>query len=1030
MSATLLPPGKQRYTNADGTPLVGGQLFTYDVGTTTPKATFMDAAGLIPNTNPVVLDARGEAMVFWSGTYKVVLKDSSGATIWTVDGVQSSGASTDTLRADMAAHTGPGLIGGPDLTANYVTGTLGWNDQQTAINLTRFPFSCVPDGNIDAATEAGTGTDNAAAAQWAVNWAQDRGKAVYTPGLFRLHNAELTIRKPLVIFSDAEAGSGYGATPTLVYKPRAGFLFTGSGRSVVRTRVKYRGAASDPQDDPLSVAINIQSEFVTLRGVGAYLWFKRPAAGFDPAVEKNNYGSNYDVAVFVGTRVRTVLDNVDIIGYWRQACLWEDVTRASNLPQFSDANGVKFDAGTTTNGSDGTVLKNCFFYGGRWAVKRAGAQPKPGLPWYGYRLTMSATITVNSQPAAGETVTLNGQAFTFVTGSADGSTDILIGADTASTAANIAEAAETYTVNSIAAGGAPVTRCASYFSDGNVVRLFQREGLPTITNAGGSNPFTLSTTSAGLTLSGATMATISDPAPYYDALAAAEAAAAGQTYTPGPDQRGTVGASDLRAWGGWLYGPDHHSGYRIADATGDYIADAATCGGVIYISGMAGNQSRKIQGMQFYGTRISSFEPYRVFADRCNRLVLNGCHIEYHDTSAKTTSGAAAKFDDTDTYGPIALTANAQNTVCFALNANVRDAFIPASVRFTNIAPAGSRQLTRLTDAVRTAAWYETAQGLRATLGDLDYRTLSTSYLHRWRGGTTTWMTLGSGGLTFGSTISAPLIQSGSGEIIVAAASGSGFRAKSGTSTVALMDSGNATFTVTGAIRHTNDNAASFGDASHRATQVFAANNAINTSQLKYKSVRGPLTDAEVRAWGRVQPVVFQWLDAIERKGPDGARLNAGYIADWVAEAFRAEGLDPARYALWCEDPVTEIVAETRSVTRERTEVLTVLEEQIDTVDGRAVRRLVPVEIERPITVAVPLFDEAGSPVLDSGGRQATHQAPVLEVVDELVEIEVQTGETRLGLRYEQCAVFEAAYQRARLAALEQRVATLEGGAS
>lgn len=85
--ASILPQGKQSFTDNAGRPLVGGKLYTYAAGTTTPQATYADAAGTAPNTNPVILDARGEAVVFWQGAYRVTLKDSAGATIWTVDNV-------------------------------------------------------------------------------------------------------------------------------------------------------------------------------------------------------------------------------------------------------------------------------------------------------------------------------------------------------------------------------------------------------------------------------------------------------------------------------------------------------------------------------------------------------------------------------------------------------------------------------------------------------------------------------------------------------------------------------------------------------------------------------------------------------------------------------------------------------------------------------------------------------------------------------------------------------------------------------
>lgn len=85
--ASLIANGRQQYFGNDGNPLVGGKLYTYLAGTTTPKVTYQDADGTVPNTNPIILDARGEAQVFWSGSYKVTLKDSLNNTIWTVDKV-------------------------------------------------------------------------------------------------------------------------------------------------------------------------------------------------------------------------------------------------------------------------------------------------------------------------------------------------------------------------------------------------------------------------------------------------------------------------------------------------------------------------------------------------------------------------------------------------------------------------------------------------------------------------------------------------------------------------------------------------------------------------------------------------------------------------------------------------------------------------------------------------------------------------------------------------------------------------------
>jgi hypothetical protein len=91
------------YDNS-GDPLNGGLLYTYQAGTTTPLATYTDYAGGTANSNPVVLDSAGRADVWLASgyEYKMVLKNSSGTTIWTVDNIVGSGTSI-TFAATIAA---------------------------------------------------------------------------------------------------------------------------------------------------------------------------------------------------------------------------------------------------------------------------------------------------------------------------------------------------------------------------------------------------------------------------------------------------------------------------------------------------------------------------------------------------------------------------------------------------------------------------------------------------------------------------------------------------------------------------------------------------------------------------------------------------------------------------------------------------------------------------------------------------------------------------------------------------------------
>ena len=62
--AALTPVPKIQFFDANGHPLAGGKLYSYAAGTTTPLVTYTDQAGTSANTNPVILDARGEASVW------------------------------------------------------------------------------------------------------------------------------------------------------------------------------------------------------------------------------------------------------------------------------------------------------------------------------------------------------------------------------------------------------------------------------------------------------------------------------------------------------------------------------------------------------------------------------------------------------------------------------------------------------------------------------------------------------------------------------------------------------------------------------------------------------------------------------------------------------------------------------------------------------------------------------------------------------------------------------------------------------
>ena len=90
-TTSLAPTPKLQFFDANGAPLAGGLLYTYEAGSTTPLTSYTDSTGVSANTNPIVLDSRGEANV-WLGAdiYKFALYTSVGVLIWTVDNINGS----------------------------------------------------------------------------------------------------------------------------------------------------------------------------------------------------------------------------------------------------------------------------------------------------------------------------------------------------------------------------------------------------------------------------------------------------------------------------------------------------------------------------------------------------------------------------------------------------------------------------------------------------------------------------------------------------------------------------------------------------------------------------------------------------------------------------------------------------------------------------------------------------------------------------------------------------------------------------
>lgn len=117
--ASLLPNAKQTFIDINGAPLASGTVDLYVPNTSTRKNSWTNSTETTLNTNPILLDAAGRAVIFGQGTYRQVVKDSVGSTQW--DAVTSApSAGTATFLTD-AAPVGTMLpYAGIALPTNYL----------------------------------------------------------------------------------------------------------------------------------------------------------------------------------------------------------------------------------------------------------------------------------------------------------------------------------------------------------------------------------------------------------------------------------------------------------------------------------------------------------------------------------------------------------------------------------------------------------------------------------------------------------------------------------------------------------------------------------------------------------------------------------------------------------------------------------------------------------------------------------------------------------------------------------------------
>lgn len=97
-----------------GVALENGYIYTYEAGTTTPKATWADATKSITNSNPVSLGVQGQANIYADGNYKFAVYDTDDNLVFEFDnlwyGKSSPFKTVTTILTDYTADADDEII--------------------------------------------------------------------------------------------------------------------------------------------------------------------------------------------------------------------------------------------------------------------------------------------------------------------------------------------------------------------------------------------------------------------------------------------------------------------------------------------------------------------------------------------------------------------------------------------------------------------------------------------------------------------------------------------------------------------------------------------------------------------------------------------------------------------------------------------------------------------------------------------------------------------------------------------------------
>lgn len=182
-----------------------------------------------------------------------------------------------------------------------------------------------------------TGTDDGLAIQRAMDLAVALFRPVYAPGgISIINNRGLLPTGRVHIEGEGSADSTWA--------------FTGTFARTVQTHITH---PDDGTDAPINIALKLVSAYSTVEKLALRLTYD--------GTNNADYGADIDVGIFVDSVPFCAFRDVRVTGYWRQAGMWQDITKDSLSATL-----------------DFLVIDNACWFQGKWGIRVEGPEPKIG----------------------------------------------------------------------------------------------------------------------------------------------------------------------------------------------------------------------------------------------------------------------------------------------------------------------------------------------------------------------------------------------------------------------------------------------------------------------------------------------------------------------------------------------------------------------------------------------------------------------------------------------------------------------------